>query len=106
MGWFNIGCENESKELIRQVKSVACTAGDQPTEAARGALETDLEEGIVELSGAPRNKSTFWLTLPPQEGPPADCLSPLFLTSWQVNPCAMGKSPKVNTHSPLILPGE
>lgn len=62
MGWFNIGCENESKELIRQAGEVGQglhMAGDQPTEAARGALETDLEEGTVELSGAPRNKSTF-----------------------------------------------
>lgn len=34
-------------------------AGDQPTEAARGVLETDLEGDRVELSGAQRNNSAF-----------------------------------------------
>ena len=48
--------------MIRQageVRQGLHMAGDQPTEAARGALETDLEGGTVELSGAPKNKSTF-----------------------------------------------
>lgn len=103
---FNIGCLEQVWGIHGPGRETRAEYSDHRRAANRSCKRgsPQSERRRCSLLGGQGNNSTFSWPLQPQEGPIHRLLITTIFNFLADEPSAMGKSPKVNTHSHLILP--